>query len=130
MPASFINYRITYDGTNIEYYINNVLIQITEKLTRTKLYVAIYFSDIETTAYNLRFGNAKEYYHGYNGLEYKGLVGSDTYTDLSGSVIINGTSQGASEEGRYSIIPSGLTSNNYNIKFVNGYLNIKKSILS
>jgi hypothetical protein len=37
MPASFINYRITYDGTNIEYYINNVLIQITEKLTRTKL---------------------------------------------------------------------------------------------
>ena len=52
----------------------------------------------------------------------------NTIMSLSGNIIYSGTSQNASQQGIYSIIPSGLSSPNYSIKYINGLLNIRKSI--
>ena len=69
-------------------------------------------------------GNA---YSGGNGVDYTGFVGGETSDVLGGSLKYGGTSQGAVSVGTYGIDPYGLTSNNYDISFVNGTLTIKGS---
>ena len=124
------NYKIKYDGNNVIYYKNDIILSTTTKNYRTKLYINILFKNKNTTVSNIRFNNNKEYYYGGNGLVYNGFKGNDTYLSLSGNIIYGGTSQGASEEGIYYIIPSGVSSNNYDIRFITGQLNIKKSMLT
>jgi hypothetical protein len=121
-------YKIVSDSTSVKYYINNNIIRTTSN--NKKLYVNILFKNINSKVYNIQFKNLKEYYYGGNGLTFDGFIGNDNYTCLSGTISYGGTSQGASIEGTYTIIPSGLSSINYNIKYINGYLNIKKSILN
>ena len=55
-----------------------------------------------------------------------GLQNNDT---LSGNLIFTGTYQTNYNTGTYTIIPSGLTSTNYLIKYINGTLTIKKAPL-
>ncbi|RAI97833.1 hypothetical protein LX64_04881, partial [Chitinophaga skermanii] len=69
-------------------------------------------------------------YTGGNGVTYSGFVGSEDATVLGGTLTYSGTSQGAVNTGNYVITPSGLTSTNYTINFVNGALNIGQSILT
>ncbi len=59
---------------------------------------------------------------GFNGVSYAGLVGGETSSVLGGSLTIARTNSATQDAGSYSgvLVPSGLTSNNYQISFVNG----------
>jgi hypothetical protein len=63
-------------------------------------------------------------YSGGNGVSGFFLANGETPTVLGGALAYGGTSQGAINPGSYTIIPSGLTSTNYAISFVNGTLTI------
>ncbi|MDO8272938.1 MAG: MBG domain-containing protein, partial [Gammaproteobacteria bacterium] len=66
---------------------------------------------------------------GGNGVSYNGFQGTDTATSLTGTLVYGGTSQGAINAGNYSIAPSGQTSANYTITYVNGSLGITPATL-
>jgi filamentous hemagglutinin family protein len=66
-------------------------------------------------------------YSGGNGVSYSGFVGGETSAVLGGTLAYGGTSQGAVNTGTYTISPSGLTSSNYALSFVNGALTINSS---
>ncbi|MBM7624512.1 MBG domain-containing protein [Sporohalobacter salinus] len=63
-------------------------------------------------------------YNGGNGVEYSGFVSGESSEVLEGSLSYSGDSQGAVNAGQYTIIPQGLSSDNYNITFKNGRLKI------
>jgi hypothetical protein len=63
-------------------------------------------------------------YSGGNGVTYSGFVNGQNSSVLSGTLIFGGSSQGAVNVGAYTIIPSGQTSSNYAITYVNGALTI------
>ena len=69
-------------------------------------------------------------YSGGNGVTYAGFVGGETSAVLGGTLQYGGTSQGAINAGTYNIDPSGLTSGNYAIGFVNGVLTIGGSSMT
>ena len=55
-----------------------------------------------------------------------GFVLNESFGNLSGTATYSGTSQTAVNAGTYPIIPSGYTSANYDINYVNGTLTIEK----
>jgi len=55
---------------------------------------------------------------------YTGFQGTDTVASLTGTLVYGGSSQGAVNVGNYTIIPSGLSSSNYTITYVNGTLGV------
>jgi hypothetical protein len=61
---------------------------------------------------------------------YNGLVLNETPAVLGGTLGFNTAATTSSIVGTYSITPSGLTSNNYTITFVDGKLNVTKAPLS
>jgi hypothetical protein len=63
-------------------------------------------------------------YSGGNGVTYNGFVNGQNSSLLGGSIAFGGNSQGAVNVGTYAIIPSGQTSSNYAITYVNGTLTI------
>jgi len=63
-------------------------------------------------------------YSGGNGVTYSGFVNSESASVLGGTLTYGGTSQGAVDLGSYSIIPAGLTGNNYSLSYVGGTLDI------
>lgn len=69
-------------------------------------------------------------YTGGNGVSYTGLVGGEASSVLGGTLAYVGTSQNAVNAGTYAITPSGLTSSNYNISYVNGALTVNKKELT
>ncbi|TKC10779.1 gliding motility-associated C-terminal domain-containing protein [Pedobacter polaris] len=69
-------------------------------------------------------GNA---YNGGNGVLYSGFVNGEGTTVLNGSLSYTGTAQGALNKGTYTIIPAGLSANNYNFNYVAGTLSIEAS---
>jgi filamentous hemagglutinin family protein len=66
-------------------------------------------------------------YAGGNGVGYSGLVNGETAAVLGGTLAYGGSSQGAINVGNYTIAPSGLTSSNYALSFVNGSLSISSA---
>jgi hypothetical protein len=98
--------------------------------TRTLVTVTITIVPLTITANN----DTKEYdglaYSGGNGVTYDGFVNGETATVLGGTLAYVGTSQGAINFGTYVITPEGLTSDNYDITFVAGSLNITKAPLT
>jgi filamentous hemagglutinin family protein len=67
---------------------------------------------------------------GGNGVSYAGFVNGDTAAVLGGTLGFGGSSQGAVNAGSYAIVPQGLSSANYAIRFVDGTLNIDKAALT
>ena len=67
---------------------------------------------------------------GGNGVSYSGLVNVETASVLSGTVSYGGTAQGAVNAGGYTLSPSGLSSNNYDISYANGALTVAKAPLT
>ncbi|MDB6066576.1 MAG: hypothetical protein JWR26_2784 [Pedosphaera sp.] len=63
-------------------------------------------------------------YLGGNGVSYSGFVNGETPAVLGGTLAYGGASQGAIGAGTYPIIPTGLTSANYAINFLNGHLTV------
>ena len=53
---------------------------------------------------------------------YAGFVNGDTVSNLSGTLSLNTTATSISSVGIYNIVPSGLSSPNYSISFLNGSL--------
>ena len=76
---------------------------------------------------------SKEYdnvpYSGGNGVSYSGFVNGESTGVLDGELTYGGSSQRAVNPGTYSIDPSGLTSDNYAITYVPGYLTINMTPL-
>ena len=69
-------------------------------------------------------------YSGGNGVSYSGFVNSETSSVLGGSLIYNGTSQGAKNAGNYIITPGGQSAANYTLNYVDGTLTINKASLT
>ena len=63
-------------------------------------------------------------YTGGNGVTYLGLVNGEDSSVLGGTLIYDGTAQGAKNAGDFLITPSGLTSTNYLINYLSGTLTI------
>ena len=63
-------------------------------------------------------------YSGGNGVRYDGFVNGESASALTGLLAYGGTAQGAREAGRYSIAASGLISDNYDIQYRDGVLNV------
>jgi filamentous hemagglutinin family protein len=66
---------------------------------------------------------------GGGAVDYSGFAGTDSPSDLSGSIQWGGTSQGAIDVGLYTLIPSGLYSQKYEIDFKPATLYIAPRIL-
>jgi MBG domain (YGX type) len=64
------------------------------------------------------------------GVIYTGFVNGQNASVLSGTIAYGGNSQGAANAGTYTIIPSGQTSSNYAISYVNGTLTINPQSLT
>lgn len=58
-------------------------------------------------------------------VKYSGFANTEDQSVLSGTLVFGGTSATGVIAGNYTIIPSGLTSSNYTVGFVNGILVIK-----
>src|SRR5205823_1722306 len=67
---------------------------------------------------------------GPGGVTYSGFVNGETESVLTGSVSYSGTSQGKINAGSYTIVPGGLSSDNYDISFVAGTLTISPAALT
>ena len=72
----------------------------------------------------------KQAFSGGNGVSYSGFANSDNSSVISGTVSFGGTAQGAVNVGSYSLIPSGLSAQNYDITYVNGTLTVNKAAIS
>lgn len=69
-------------------------------------------------------------FNGGNGVNYSGFIIGEDQNDLEGTLTYNGTSQGAVNKGEYLITPSGLTSDNYEITFIDGILSVSSAVLT
>jgi len=68
-------------------------------------------------------------YSGGYTVNYNGFVNNEDQGALQGSLLFGGTAVTAEDPGMYTIIPSGLTSTNYLISYVNGTLSINNSVI-
>ncbi|MDP1611297.1 MAG: MBG domain-containing protein [Sulfuritalea sp.] len=82
---------------------------------------------LTVTANSLTQGYDGLPFSGGNGVAYSGFVNSQTASVLGGAMVYGGNSQGALNAGSYVIAPSGLTSVNYTISYVNGMLTISSA---
>jgi filamentous hemagglutinin family protein len=123
-------------GTGLTYNVNNITLSgadarnyvLTDSVTNIGSNTLTGNNGVITpVVLNIKADNASKSYDGIawsggNGVTYSGFVGNEDANVLGGSLIYAGTSQGASNAGTYSIIPSGLTSTNYTIGYTNGSL--------
>src|SRR6185295_10633413 len=61
---------------------------------------------------------------------FAGLVAGDTAASLGGTLTFSTTATTSSVVGPYAITPSGLTSSNYAIGYVNGTLTVTSAVLT
>ena len=59
---------------------------------------------------------------------YSGFVGGDTFASLGGTLTFTTPATTTSRQGSYPIIPSGASSNNYMISYVNGTLTVTRPL--
>lgn len=65
-----------------------------------------------------------------DGVEYSGFVATDNEDSLNGTLIYSFDYKQYDEVGKYTITPSGLTSDNYDITFVDGELTVEQKKLT
>jgi filamentous hemagglutinin family protein len=68
-------------------------------------------------------------YNGGNGVTFGAFANGEDASVLGGTVAYSGSAQGAVNAGTYAITPSGLTSGNYTLTFVDGTLQVDKASL-
>src|SRR5205085_4053730 len=89
--------------------------------------------DVTPASLTVTANNANKVYSQANpafAVSYAGLVNGDTPGALSGSVAYSTAATAASGVGSYAVTPSGLSSANYTITFVDGTLNITPAALT
>ena len=74
--------------------------------------------------------NGSAAYSGGNGVAYEGFVNGETAAVLGGAITYGGSSQGATAEGFYDIVPGGHTAANYAIDYIAGQLTIGSPTLT
>ncbi len=111
-------YAVTPSGTAANY----ALTFVDGTLTITKAPLAVTAQSDSKTYSGLA-------YAGGNGVSYSGFVATETSADLAGSLVYSGNAQGALNAGTYTIMPSGLLSNNYAITYYPADLTIHKAPL-
>lgn len=93
--------------------------------------LAINKATLTVTAQNATKTYDKIAYTGGNNITYSGFISGDNVANsVTGTVVYSGTSQGAVAANTYIIIPSGLSSANYALNYVNGTLTINKAALT
>lgn len=60
-------------------------------------------------------------------IDYQGFVGNETQDDLTGEAVLSGNALGAVDPGVYELLVSGLDSNNYEIEYVAGEVEILRT---
>ena len=65
-----------------------------------------------------------------DGVEYSGFVATDNEDSLNGALVYSFDYKQYDEVGKYTITPSGLTSDNYDITFVDGELTVEQKKLT
>ena len=112
-PKNAGEYEVTVSCTNLNFNIPDA----TATLTIQK-------ADLVVTAEN------KERYVGDENpaftVKYAGFVEGETESNLGGTLAFECDANQSSEAGQYTIVPKGLTSENYNIIFVNGTLTVNE----
>ncbi len=95
-------------------------------ITYDKTYLKIIPASLLVIANNVGKIYDRYAYTDFNTVFYDGFVNSESEfnSDLSGSLIFTGSFINATDVGTYIIQPSGLTSTNYDIMFINGILTI------
>lgn len=78
---------------------------------------------VKANNHNIHYGEAPT----DNGVAYSGFVGVETESVLGGALTYDHTYDIGDNVGTYEIIPMGLTSDNYEITFVNGTLTVDKA---
>lgn len=58
-------------------------------------------------------------------VSYSGFISGESQSVLSGTLLVSSTANASSPAGTYPIVPSGVTSTNYAITFVNGTLTVQ-----
>jgi hypothetical protein len=81
-------------------------------------------ADLTVTAQSKNKCYDGQVYAGLNSVTYSGFVNGDNESTLGGELEFSGTYSSVVDQGSYTIIPEGLTSDNYNIIFQNGSLEI------
>jgi gliding motility-associated-like protein len=86
-------------------------------------------AELSVTAKNDTMSYGSPAYSGGNGLLFSGFVNGQDATVITNynNPTYSGTSQGAINAGTYTIIPSNLSSSNYNITYTNGSLLVQKT---
>jgi len=108
-------YTVTANFTTSDVNYNFPSLSLTAKLTIDKTQLSITAADKTIT-----YGDfAPDYTVSYNG-----FVNEETETVLVGELSFSSTYTKGSEAGMYDITPSGFTSTNYDITFVNGTLTV------
>jgi|GEM_PF-1703243 len=110
-------YAITPGGLTSANY---SIMFVNGELTISKARLTITAND-DTKTYD---GNA---YANGNGVTYSGFLGADNSGSLSGTLSYTGSSQGAVNKGEYVITAGGLTSENYDITWMNGRLTVNSA---
>lgn len=102
---------VANSGYSISYVNNGLLVVNKAALEITAL--------ADTKVYN------GQPYFGGNGVAYSGFLNGDDATGLGGTLVYGGSSQGVVNAGQYVIVPLGLTSNDYSIRYVGSPLTVK-----
>lgn len=93
--------------------------------------LAINKATLTVTAQNTTKTYDKIAHTGGNNITYSGFISGDNVANsVTGTIVYSGTSQGAVAANTYTIIPSGLSSANYTLTYVNGTLTINKAALT
>ncbi|WP_205529845.1 LamG-like jellyroll fold domain-containing protein, partial [Pedobacter chitinilyticus] len=115
------NYTIIPSGLSSDNYV----------ITYANGTLAINKATLTVTAQNATKTYDKVAYTGGNDVTYAGFIASDNVANsTTGTINYSGTSQGAIAANTYTIIPSGLSSDNYVITYANGTLAINKATLT
>jgi hypothetical protein len=98
---------------------------VTQAITKAALSVTVDAND--TTAaidhFTKVYGSANPPF----GIRYSGFVNGDTSASLGGTLVFTTSATAASPVGSYAVTPSGLTSGNYTITFVDGFLDVTQA---
>jgi autotransporter-associated beta strand protein len=116
------------DGANYNYTLANTTNNIISpaSLTITAVNDAKFVTKTDAQGYANNCGTGVVCSGGYSGVIINGFVAGETTSHLTGSLSINRTNSGTESAGTYTgvLSPSGFTSSNYNITYVNGDYNI------
>jgi len=115
----FARVDLEYIGTNVNYNrLDKTFVIVEWEIEKTPLLIT-------AKSHSIVYGDNPS----NNGVTYSGFVGNDTEINLGGVLDFDYTYTKGDDAkiGYYTITPKGVSSKNYQITFVSGYLNVEKA---